>query len=213
MIVADLSRDAPTAFREDPARVPEEPPRRPRRRGAGGPPGEPPSWRGQPNPPSLGFIERAAPWVALATMTLGVAMPHADGFPDIGGRETWPLLGWIEDPALRRVPGALAVSAAVLLTYGALQGSASRLAAFLAAAMLAAAPPTMQAALQANGDGFSLLASVATLLALCRILDPDRRPARWPAFTIWASVAATASMGDPAVLLGLVMAEPILWSA
>lgn len=203
---------APSAFREDAARGPEDPPRGPRRRREGGPPGEPPSWRGQPDPPSLGFIERFAPWVALATMTLAIAMPHADGFPDLGGRETWPLVGWIEDPGLRRVPGAVAAAAAVLLTYGGLQSATSRLAAFLTAAMLAAAPPILQAALQANGDGFGLLASVATLLALCRIVDPDRKPARWPAFAIWGSVASTAPMGDPSVLFGLVTALPILWS-
>lgn len=198
-------------WREAPDRGSGDPPKQPRRRRAGGPPRKPSSWPGgSPTPPQEGALDRVTPWIALATMTLALTFPHLDSFPSLDGRETWSLVAGLEGAAPRRLPGALAVLTASLLFFGGLRGVANRLVAFLAAMMLAASPAAMQAALQANGDGVSLLAVAVIPLALIRGLDPDQQGI-WPSLALWGALLATAPFGDPAAVLSLLGATLLLW--
>jgi hypothetical protein len=198
-------------WREAPDRGSGDPPKQPRRRRAGGPPRKPSSWPGgSPTPPQEGVLGRVTPWIALATMTLALTFPHLDSFPSLDGRETWTLVAGLEGAEPRRLPGALAVLTASLLFFGGLLRVASRLVAFLAAMMLAASPAAMQAALQANGDGVSLLAVAVIPLALIRGLDPDQQGI-WPSLALWGALLATAPFGDPAALLSLLGASLLLW--
>jgi len=200
-------------WREAPDRGSGDPPKQPRRRRAGGPPRKPYPWSGgNPPPPQEGFLDRVSPWVALATMTLALTLPHIDSFPSLDGRETWPLVAGLEGAELRRLPGVLAVLAACLVFFGGLQGIANRLVGFLAAMMLASSPVAMQAALQANGDGVSLLAVAVIPLALIRGLDPDQQGV-WPSLALWGSLLATAPFGDPTALLSLIGVSLLLWRA
>jgi hypothetical protein len=198
-------------WREAPDRGSGDPPKQPRRRRAGWPPRKPSPWEGgEPPAPQEGFLDRVIPWAALAAMTLALAFPHLDSFPSLEGRESWPLVAGLESAELRRLPGALAVLAACLLFFGALQHVASRLVAFLAAMMLAVSPAAMQAALQANGDGVSLLAVAVIPMALIRGLDPEQ-DGLWPSLAVWGALLATAPFGDPAALLSLLGGLALLW--
>lgn len=198
-------------WREAPDRGSGEPPKQPRRRRAGGQPRKPSSWPGgSPTPPREGALDKVTPWIALATMTLALTFPHLDSFPSLDGRETWPLVAGLEGAELRRLPGALAALTASLLFFAGLQGVANRLVAFLAAMMLAASPAAMQAALQANGDGVTLLAVAVIPLALIRGLEPDQR-SLWPSLAVWGALLATAPFGDPTALLSLLGAALLFW--
>lgn len=200
-------------WREAPDRGSGDPPKQPRRRRAGGPPRKPSSWTGgDPTPPRDGALDKIAPWIALATMTLALTFPHLESFPSLDGRETWPLVAGLDGAELRRLPGALAVLMASLLFFGGLLRVASRLVAFLAAMMLAASPAAMQAALQANGDAVGLLAVAVIPLALIRGLEPDQRGV-WPSLAVWGALLATAPFGDPTALLSLLGAMLLLGRA
>ncbi len=180
-----------------------DPRKQPRRRRIGGPPHQPPFGPvGSPPPQRDGLLDQASPWFVLAAMSLALTFPYLDSFPSLDGRETWGLVAGIEEVALRRLPGALLVLTTSLMLYGLLLAVANRSVAFLAAMMLASSPAAMQAALQANGDGVSLLAAAMIPLALIRGLDPDRKDI-WPNFALWGAVLATAPFGDPSALLSL----------
>ena len=181
-----------------------DPPRKPPRRRVG-----PPPWRpikgvgGPPNPQERRYLDRAAPWVALTAMSLGMALPYIDSFPNLEGREGRSLILALETHGLDRFLGALAGLAAVLLMYGGLQRWTSRLVAFLAAMLLAVTPAMMQAVLQANGDGISLLASTLVLLAASRALDRDQPERLWPSLSLLGALSASFAVGHVSPFLAV----------
>jgi hypothetical protein len=208
-----LSPSFALTLRVAPDRGSGDPPKQPRRRRVGGPsPQSPFGPVGSPPPQRDGLLDRISPWFVLAAMSIALTFPHLDSFPSLDGRETWGLVAGVEEVALRRLPGALLVLITTFLVYGMLLPLVNRWQAFLAAMMLASSPVAIQAAVQANGDGVSLLAVTVIPLALIRGLDPDRTES-WPtlplsslalsSLALWGALLATVPFGDPTALLSL----------
>jgi hypothetical protein len=191
-------------WREIDSNGPGDPPRKRPRRRVGSPPRRPTKgFGGPPHPEERRYFDRAAPWVALTTMSLGMALPYIGSFPNLEGREGRSLILALETQGLDRSLGALTGLASVLLMYGGLQRLVSRLVAFLAAMLLAVTPAMMQAVLQANGDGVSLLASTLVLLVASRALDRDQPERLWPSLSLLGALSASFAVGHVSPFLAV----------
>ena len=93
------------------------------------------------------------------------------------------------DIRVYRIPGALAVTASVLVLYGLTAPLVGAVCAFIAALLLAVAPLTVLLSQLAIADGLALLPAMAAMLALLRIYTAEPgADTRRLALVFWAAV-------------------------